>query len=71
MNFDEVTKQLEYELRKVYDNDEFVRCIMSETKKPARRRKMLAYILTSKDNGDDVIYEELVLLPLIIKRKGI
>ena len=47
MSIEEVTKELEQEIRNVYNNDEFVMCIMAETKSPVARRKMLSFILTA------------------------
>lgn len=62
-------KILEEKLRGIYDDDDFVKCMFTMTNEPWKREKMLGFIEMAHNLGDEVTYEDMVKLGMLLYEK--
>ena len=61
-----IENELEKELRKIYDDDEFVFCTFGMVKSQNKKEKMLAFIRSEKVYGNKTEYEDIIKLSLLL-----
>lgn len=59
-------KQLISELEKIWDDQDFILCVMSNAKSEDARGKLLDYIHMAKRMGDSVTSDDMLVLSLTI-----
>lgn len=64
-----IDKVLEKRLRNIYDDDDFVKCIFTMTNEPWKREKMVGFIEMADSLGDQVSYEDIVKLGMLLHDK--
>ena len=64
-------QELEIRLRKIYDDDEFVRCVFIVAGNDENYRKMLAFIDKAESLGDDVTHDDIVALSVVLSNEQI
>lgn len=65
----DVREQLERELRAIYDDDEFVLCVIGQAKSEENHRTILSFIEKAREEGDEATYEDMVGLSLILRER--
>ncbi len=61
-------KQLISELKKIWDDQDFILGVMSNARSEDARRKLLDYIHIAKRMGDSVTSDDMLMLSLTIGR---
>lgn len=62
-------KILEEKLRNIYDDDDFVKCMFTMTNERWKREKMIGFIEMANNLGDEVTYEDMVKLGMLLYEK--
>lgn len=57
-------------MRSIYDDDEFVRCVIREAKTEENWGTMLAFVEKASELGDPVTYEDMVALSLVLRERS-
>jgi len=59
-------EELEKELRKIWDNNEFVVGVISNAKTDECMEKMIQFIRTAYERGDTIIPENLTIMSVLL-----
>jgi hypothetical protein len=62
----DIQNMLVERLKKIYDNEEFPLCVLTNVKTDEKRIKMIDFIDMSNRRGDKIGYEEIIALSVVL-----
>jgi len=65
----DVKKKLEEELRSIYDNDEFIMCVIGQAKSEKSYQTLLAFIDKTREEGADATCEDMIGMSLLLRER--